>query len=52
MDVRINFKIITKNSSADPEIGLHVLVRAFPEGLKKCNHEGSNPCGPSTYPRT
>ena len=27
MDVKIDFRIITKNSAADPEIGLYVLVR-------------------------
>ena len=30
-DVRMDFMIITKNSSADPEIRLYVLVRAFLE---------------------
>ena len=29
MDVRTNFRIITKNSAAEPEKGLNVLVRAF-----------------------
>ena len=29
MDVRTNFRIITKNSAAEPEIGLNVLVTAF-----------------------
>ena len=31
MDVRTNFRIITKNSAAELEIGLNVLVRAFLE---------------------
>ena len=29
MDVRTNFGIITKNSAAEPGIGLNVSVRAF-----------------------
>ena len=35
MVARMNFRIITKNSAADPEIGLYVLVRAFFEELKE-----------------
>ena len=34
MGVRMDFRIITKNSAADPEIKLYVLVRAFLEEEK------------------
>ena len=43
-----NFRIITKNSAADPEIGLNVLVRAFLKEKRGCLEVGSNPCGPGS----
>ena len=48
MVARMNFRIITKNSAADPEIGLNVLVRAFLKKERGCLEVGSNPSGPSS----
>ena len=42
-----NFRIITKNSAADPEIGLDVFVRAFLKEEEGCLEVGSNQCRPS-----
>ena len=48
MDVRMASRIITKNSAADPEIGINVLVRAFLKEKRGCLEVGSNPSGPSS----
>ena len=48
---RIYFKIITKNSAADPEIGLNVLVRAFLKEKREWLGEGSTPDEPRSSSR-
>ena len=50
--MRTNFRIIKKNSAADPEIGLNVLVRAFLEEKRDWHIGGSNLREPSTHPKT